>query len=219
MKIITKKYIVKTWDELTEEEKKEKINKNWEDIAIEWDNREWGIAVNRINNLKNELKIIGFNGEVFDTFYFADNSQGWWIDKIITKKIYANCDTFDFNEVDFEFGRCNQSLKNIEDIDTNCIGCYCYFNAFQTDFENDYYTYNDLELMANFKNSNDELEYKEFNQAWNEFKKEYNYFVSEFNSIVQDYFDYRYDISDDFIEEYFDGAEFEFLSEVKENEN
>ena len=72
--------------------------------------------------------------------------------------------------------------------------------------------------MANTKNKNGDLEYKEFNQAWSEFKKEYNYFVEEFNKLINGYFDDRYGMTEDFIDNYFEDMEFEFFEEVVENE-
>ena len=196
MKVINKKYIVKTWDELTEEEKQEKIHNNWEDLVMEWDNGLWDETMNRLNDLLSELKIIRFNGDVLDTFSFDDNSQGWWIGRIKTKNIIAFCDEFIFNEVDFDFGRRNQ---------------------FQTDFEDGYYNYNDLELMANEKAQNDNgLIHVEFNKAWKKFKKEYNYFVEQFNKIINDYFDDRYDMDEEFIDNYFEDMEFEFLEDIED---
>lgn len=218
MKVINKKYIVKTWGELTEEEKQEKIHHNWEDLVMEWDNGLWDDTTNCLNDLLSELKIIDFVGDVLDTFSFDDNSQGWWIKRIKTKNINAFCDTFVFNEVDFDFGRRNQSLLKMEDIENTFVGCYCYFNQFQTDFESGYYNYSDLEIMSNAKNKNGDLEYKEFNHAWNEFKKEYNYFVEQFNKLINTYFDDRYDMDEYFIDNYFEDMEFEFFSEVVENE-
>jgi hypothetical protein len=219
MKVINKKYIVKTWDELTEEEKQEKIHSNWEDLYFEWDNGLWDETMNCLNDLLSELKIIDFVGDVLDTFSFDDNSQSWWIERIKTKNINAFCDTFDFNEVDFDFGRRNQSLLKMEDIENTFVGCYCYFNQFQTDFESGYYNYSDLEIMSNTKNKNGDLEYKEFNHAWNEFKKEYNYFVEQFNKLINAYFDDRYDMDEYFIDNYFEDMEFEFFKEVVENED
>lgn len=219
MKVINKKYIVKTWDELTEEEKQEKIRNNWEDLVIEWDNGLWNVTISCLNDLLSELKIIDFEGDVLDTFSFDDNSQGWWFERIKTKNIKAFCDMFAFNEVDFDLGRRSQSLLKMEDIENTFVGCYCYFNQFQTDFENGYYNYSDLEIISNTKNKNGDLEYKEFNHAWNEFKKEYNHFVEQFNKIINAYFDDRYDMDEYFIDNYFEDMEFEFLKEVVENED
>ena len=219
MKVINKKYIVKTWDELTEEEKQEKIHSNWENLVIEWDNGLWDETVNCLNDLLSELKIIRFKGGILDTFSFGDNSHGWWIERIKTKNINAFCDTFDFSEVDFDFGRRNQSLLKTGDIKRAFVFCYCRFNHFQTDFINGWYNLSDLKRLSNVKNKNGDLKYKEFNYAWNEFKKEYNYFVEQFNKIINGYFDNRYNMDEEFIDNYFEDMEFEFLEEVVENEN
>lgn len=217
MRTITKKYIIKTWDELTDEEKEKEIEKNSEQLYCDYDNSEWEATEYCLNDLISNLKIIHFrDNDILKTISFDDNSQGWWIDRVTEKNIFATCDTFDFSDIEFEkfYG---QELKKIENL-KNITGCYCYFNQFQTDFESGYYTFEELEKMSNIT-INNKLEYEKFYNAWNEFKKEYNYFVEQFNLIINEYFDNRYNLPQDYIDFFFEDMEFEFFEEVVEYEN
>jgi hypothetical protein len=215
MRTITKKYIIKTWDELTEEEKEKEIEKNSEQLYCSYDNSEWEATENCLNDLMSNLKIIHFrDNDILKTISFDDNSQGWWIDRVIEKNIYATCDVFDFEDIELilKWGRLH-TFEN--DFNNNMCGCYCYFNQFQTDFESGYYTFEELEKLANTKTQNGNgFMFEEFYNAWNEFKKEYNYFVEQFNLIINEYFNNRYNLPQDYIDFFFEDMEFEFLKEV-----
>lgn len=214
MKILNKKYIIKTWQELTEKEKEKAIQENSEQLYCDYDNSEWEATKCCLNDLISNLKMIHFkDNDILKAIFLDENSQGWWIDRIVEKHIFATCDTFDFSDIEFEvfYG---QELKKIEDL-KNITGCYCYFNQFQTDFESDYYTFEELEKMANTKTQNGNgFMFEEFYNAWNEFKKEYNYFVEQFNLIINEYFNNRYNLPQDYIDFFFEDMEFEFLKEV-----
>ena len=220
MKVINKKYIVKTWDELSEDEKQKEIEKNSEQLYCDYDNSEWELAEHCLNDLISNLKIIHFkDNDILKAIYFDENSQGWWIDRVIEKNIFATCDIFDMENVELilKWGRLH-TFEN--DFNNNYSGCYCYFNQFQTDFESGYYTFEELEKMSNTLATNSNgLKFEEFNIAWNEFKKEYNYFVEQFNLIINEYFNNRYNLPQDFIDNFFEDMEFEFFKEVVENED
>lgn len=216
MKILNKKYIIKTWQELTEKEKEKAIQENSEQLYCDYDDSEWQDVECCLNDLISNLKIIHFkNNDILKTISFDENSQGWWIDRVQEKNIRATCDVFDFEDIELilKWGRLH-TFEN--DSNNNLCGCYCYFNQFKVDFENGYYTFEELEQMANTKTQNGNgFMFEEFYTFWNEFKKEYNYFVTQFNLITKDYFDNRYNISQDFIECFFENMEFEFLKEVR----
>lgn len=77
MKTILKKYIVKTWDELTEEEKEKEIERNCEILTNEWNNLCYENFEFELEDIKDSYKNIKF-----DDVYIDDNSQGWWIDRV-----------------------------------------------------------------------------------------------------------------------------------------
>ena len=107
MREITKKFIVKSWDELTQEEKEKQINKYQEII---WEDNERGCYDDflwRISDLKSRLKYI-----TFDDLYIDENSQGYWIEKVNKFNIYIELDGNVIDDIDFRI------RKYIDDIQT-----------------------------------------------------------------------------------------------------
>lgn len=75
MKEILKKYVVKSWQELTPEEKEAEKKKNADDIYYLNDEMCWNEYKWAFEELKNKLKYFSI-----DDIYFDDNSQGWWLE-------------------------------------------------------------------------------------------------------------------------------------------
>ena len=77
MKRILKKYVVKTWDELTEEEKEAEKEKYCEEIFRDWDDLCYERFKYNLEDIKDRYKNIKFDDVCLD-----GNSHGWWIDSI-----------------------------------------------------------------------------------------------------------------------------------------
>lgn len=99
MREITKKFIVKDWKELTEEEKNAEITKYQETLNDFWGDFCYDNFKYNIEELKSRLKYI-----TFDEVYVDENSQGYWIESIHNFNI--NIDIDDNIIDDIEFGRC-----------------------------------------------------------------------------------------------------------------
>ena len=209
MKKVTKTYIVKTWDELTEAEKEKEKQRHAEDISIAYDNELWQLTEEDLKAIEASLKIIYFNKSILDSLEIEDASQGWYIKGF--KGLKASTPSFDGSDIDIEVdGRswCGDShLKNIEDLRKE-NGLYVYFDPYKVNIEkygSGYITFDELQEIAEEKGNDDLL--KDFE----DFKKEYNFLMQETSKILQYYFNNRYDVDDEYINNYFDGAEFKFL--------
>ena len=209
MKKVARTYIVKTWDELTEAEKEKEKQRHAEDISIAHDDELWQITGEDLKAIETNLKIISFNKSILDSLEIEDTSQGWYIKGF--KGLKASTPSFDGSDIDTETGGgswCKNSyLKNIEDLREE-NGLYVYFDPYKIDIEKyggGYITFDELQEIAEEKGNDDLL--KDFE----DFKKEYNFLMQEVTKILQYYFNNRFEPDDEFINNYFDGVEFEFL--------
>lgn len=86
MKKISKTFIVKTWDELTDKEKEIQKRKYQDFICESWGDVLYDDYKYNLDELKKQLKYIDF-----DFVYVNENSQGFWIDSIknLTCTIYG----------------------------------------------------------------------------------------------------------------------------------
>ena len=196
MKILNKKYIVKTWQELTEKEKEKAIQENSEQLYCDYDNSEWKDTEYCLIDLISNLKIIHFrDNDILKTISFDDNSQGWWIDRIKNFKYNADgIDVFgehiDIYDVDFRI------RKLIESFD---IDIY------------DYYINSD---------KLDRIKATKKYQKWEEnIKQDIEKWVDCVNSLCSDLgnseYQYPYNMSDEedknFLDWYFEDIEFESI--------
>ena len=209
MKKVTKTYIIKTWDELTEAEKEKEKQRHAEDISIAYDNELWQLTEEDLKAIEASLKIISFNKSILDSLEIKDTSQGWYIKGF--KGLKAITPSFDGSDIDTEVGGLgcdgNSHLKNIEDLGEE-NGLYVYFDPYKVDIEkygSGYITFDELQEIAEEKGNDDLL--KDFE----DFKKEYNFLMQEVSKILQYYFNNRFEPNDEYINNYFDGVEFEFL--------
>lgn len=209
MEKVTRTYIIKTWDELTEAEKEKEKQRHAEDISIAHDDELWQIVEEYLEIVESSLKIIFFNKSILDSLEIEDTSQGWHINRF--KGLKASTPSFDGSDIDTETGggswRENSYLKNIEDLREE-NGLYVYFDPYKIDIEKyggGYITFDELQEIAEEKGNDDLL--KDFE----DFKKEYNFLMQEVTKILQYYFNNRFEIDDEYINNYFDGVEFEFL--------
>jgi hypothetical protein len=75
-------HTIKSWDELTDEEKEEEIDRHKEDIYMRYQDDLYEEYKMELDNLRYEFKNISF-----DEVYLDSNSQGGWIDSIKGFKI------------------------------------------------------------------------------------------------------------------------------------
>ena len=111
MREITKKFIIKTWDELTEEEKQKQIEKHQDYI---WEDNErccYDDYLYRIDELKSKLKYI-----TFKDVYIDENSQGYWIEKVHDFSICIEIDGNIIDDIEF---RIRKFIGNIQTIRLN----------------------------------------------------------------------------------------------------
>ena len=209
MEKVTRTYILKTWDELTEAEKEKEKQRNEDEISIAYDNELWQLTEEALEAIEANLKIFYFSKSILDSLEIEDNSQGWYIKGF--KGLKASTPSFDGSDIDTETGGrgCygDSHLKNIEDLREE-NGLYVYFNPYKVNIEKydgGYITFNELQEIAEEKGNDDLL--KDFE----DFKKEYNFLMQEVSKILQYYFNNRFEPDDEFINNYFDGVDFEFL--------
>ena len=177
MKTITKKFIIKNWDELNDEEKEIQKKKYDEHIWDYWSDYIYDSFLNDIEYLKSELKYI-----YFDKIFIKENSQSIWIDSF--KNFECKISYKTKNIFDIEFNK-NKYIENITYIE----------------IDNDWVSIDELRSKNGYKILAQKLE------------KEFDYFKNELNKILYDYYNDIYDIPDDFIDEFFNGMEFEFEME------
>lgn len=193
MKTILKKYVVKTWGELTEEEKeKEKenycveISNTWYDLCYE--DFKYGLE-----EIKGKYKNIKF-----ENVHIDDNSQGWWVDEV---KGFKYCiDSISIYDENISVDDIDLTIrKTIEKINANDVIIDVY-----------YIDSNKLEKIKNTK------KYKKWIEK---IVQNVNNWVEEINSLLEDYMKDIDCIPDEFVEDYFinNDVEFEFYVDTIDN--
>lgn len=184
MKTILKKYIVKTWDELTEEEKEKEIERNCEILTNEWNNLCYENFEFELEDIKDSYKNIKF-----DDVYIDDNSQGWWIDRV---------KNFNYQVDDIEIYGESISLYDID------LTIHRIINHITEDdvVVEDYYI--DSDKLKKIKAT------KKYQKWVNEIVKDVNKWIDEINEVCINYTRDIYDVPDDFVEDYFINNEIEF---------
>ena len=86
-------HTIKSWQELSREEKEEEIEKNKEGIYEYYQDCNYEDYKCELENLKEDFKDISF-----EDIYLDSNSQGWWIDRVKDFKLHFD-DIEIYNEI------------------------------------------------------------------------------------------------------------------------
>ena len=86
-------HIIKSWQELSREEKEYQIEKNKEGIYEYYQDCNYDDYKCELENLKEDFKDISF-----EDIYLDSNSQGWWIDRVKDFKLHFD-DIEIYNEI------------------------------------------------------------------------------------------------------------------------
>lgn len=190
MEIVKKTYVIKTWDELTEAEKEEQIEKNSESISMDWQDMLYEDYKYELEEIQAKYKEKGIT---FEDVYLDENSQGWWIDSIkklqVNRSINIYGEELSVYDVDIKFRR----YMYLEDV-----------------YLDDYYI-----EEAKLKRIENTKKYKKF---MDELKKDIQDMFDEINNIAENYFINEYDITRDFIDSCMEWREFEYLADDVINE-
>ena len=100
-------HTIKSWQELSREEKEEEIEKHQEGIYEYYQDCNYEDYKCELENLKEDFKDISF-----EDIYLDSNSQGWWIDRVKDFKLH-----FDDIEVYNESLYIDYDMKIRQDID------------------------------------------------------------------------------------------------------
>lgn len=184
MKTILKKYVVKTWDELTEEEKEKQKEKYYDMLVNDWSNVLYNDFEEELADIQDRYKNIKF-----DDIYINDDSQGWCIDKIKNFKYQVD----DINIYD-------ESLS-LYDIDFTICKIIKHITKDDVIVE-DYYV--DSDKLKKIKAT------KKYQKWVNKIVEDVNKWVDEINEVCINYMNDLYDMPDYFIDDYFINNEIEF---------
>lgn len=184
MKTILKKYIVKTWEELTEDEKEKEKERYCEKISSDWADLRYEDFKNDLEDIKDRYKNINF-----DDVYIDYNSQGFWIDCIKNFRYYPK-EISIYGENIYLYNIDIKICKTIRNITSDDII-----------IEDYYIDDNKLEKITATK------KYKK----WiNDIVEDVNKWIDEINKICKNYIDNFNVVPNDFIEDYFINNEIEF---------
>ena len=194
METILKKYVVKTWDELTEEEKEVGKEKYCEEISRDWDDICYEDFKYELEDIKERYKNIKFDDILLDY-----NTQCYWLDKIKGFEYYPEEITI-YGENIYLYDVDIKICKTINSITSDDI------------IIEDYYIDNDkLEKIKATKKY----------QKWvNKIVEDVNNWINEVNEVCKNYIEDWDDIPDDFVEDYFKNNDIEFeyyINTIKEN--
>ena len=114
-------YIIKSWEELTDDEKRQEIDNNQESIYQCYQEDLVNIYESDLDYLKEKYKNISF-----DYIYLDGNSQGNWIDSVKNFKYYNNNiniygEDIELHDIDLHIH------KYIENITTDDLDIYTYY--------------------------------------------------------------------------------------------
>lgn len=187
-------HTLRTWSELTREEKEEEIEKNSEMIYQDYQNMLYEDFKYQLDEIRNEFKEI-----TFDDIYFDSSSQGSWIDTIKNFKLNASINIYD------------EELW-VDDIDLH------FRKYIRDDFEiyvDNYYI--DDDKLARIENTK---KYKNWLSEQYTLVSKWIDRVNEISKYMLDReYSYPYNLDDeedsDWLEGWFEGQEFETIEEVK----
>lgn len=186
MKTILKKYIVKTWDELTEEEKEKEKERYYEEIDREWYDVLYNDFEEDLSDIQGRYKNIKF-----DDIYLDDNSHGWWIDRVKNFN-YQVDDIVIYGE-----------LISLYDIDLTIHQIINHITEDDVVVEDYYIDDNKLEKIKATK---------KYEKWVNDIVEDVNKWIDEINEVCIKYMsNYNYNYApDDFVEDYFKNNDIEF---------
>lgn len=185
MKTILKKYVVKSWEELTIEEQKTLIEEKEDLIMENWQYFAFEDFKYGIKEIKEKYKNIKFENVCIE-----DNSSGdLWVDRVE------------------EFKYCTDSISiydeniSVDDIDLTIRETIEEINANDVIIDDYYIDSNKLERIKNTKKY----------QKWvEEIVQDVNNWVEEINNLCEDYMKKVYSIPNEFVKDYFINDKFEF---------
>ena len=190
-------HIIRSWDELSREEKEKEIEKRHEQIYEWYQEDMYNIYKESLEMLKEDFPHIDF-----EDIYLDSNSQGWWIDRI--KDFKYNTDDIEIygeklwvDYVDFRI------RKIIEDFDINI---------------DDYYVSEDKLRKI--------ITTKKYQKWYEDIKKDIQNWIDRLNVIcatlgnAEYYYPYNLDNENDkdWLDNYFSDEEFTDTREVFEND-
>lgn len=184
MKTILKKYVVKTWEELTEDEKEKKKENYCEDISSSW----WELCYKDFEYGLEEIKE-KYKNIKFENVYIDDNFQCWCVEEVkgfkyCTDSISIYDENISIDDIDLTI------RKTIEMITANDV------------IIDDYYI--DSNKLERIKNT------KKYQKWVEEIVQDVNNWVEEINNLCKDYMKKVYNIPNEFVEDYFRDDEFDF---------
>lgn len=181
-KTVTKKYIVKTWEELTEAEKQKQIEKDSEQLVYFWSEYLYECFNENLDELKEKLKFF-----TFDDVFADSNSQGFWIDSIKNLKLYIK-DSGKYGGY-FVDGDCDITIrKYIDSLDT----IYLYMDAYKCEYKDGSYLQG-YQTIKELEQSTD----KNIINLLKDIKKDFDILKNGINDAVQNYFLSLQDMWDD----------------------
>lgn len=189
-------HTIRSWEELTTEEKKKEIEERHESIYELYQENLYNNFLFELEDIKEQFENISF-----DTIYMDSNSQGWWIDRVVKFKVYYSINIFGET---LEVEDINLHIrKYIDNIDENDIYVY------------DYYI--ETDKMEKIKNS------KKYKNWIDSIIKEVNSFIDKINSACKEVgngeYHCPYDLEDtedrEFLEVYFENEEFETIENIE----
>lgn len=201
---LIKTYIVKEWDELTEEEKEKEKEKNYDSILESWQEQQQELFEEEINRAQNDA--IQFKKEWYNSLDVEDYNTTYWLRNNV-RNINFNIDSFCINDLHFE----SDGKKLLK------------YNDLQ---KKNYYG-GDISILPKYEISGDLTGYVTFEEIEKaiendeEFKKEYNIFIELYNEFVDDInnalsiLDDFYDVPDEFVEDYCEWKEYEYLDKTE----
>lgn len=201
---LIKTFIVKEWDELTEEEKEKEKEKNMDSILESWQEYQQELFEEEIYRASNGA--IQFKNEWYNSLDVEDYYNTYWL-RNNTKNINFNVESFSITDLYFESD--GKKLLKYNELQ-NCDGGY-------------------ISILPKYKIAEDLSGYVTFEEIEkaikndDEFKKQYDIFIELYNEFVDDInnalsiLDDMYDVPEEFIEDSCQWKEYTFFekSEVR----
>lgn len=192
-------YVVKTWDELTREQKESEIDTHKEAIYEDYQEQLYQSWLYDLENLQLEIKNI-----TFDNIYIDSNSQGAWIDSITNFQLHF--DSIDIFGERIEIDDVNLTFrKYILNIEENDLYIY------------DYYINDDK--MTKIKNTK---KYKKWVKNIIDTINKWIDLVNTYaKTLIDNEYNYPYNLDSDdiyFLNDFFDGQEFVYELIEKDGE-
>lgn len=201
---LIKTYIVKEWDELTDEEKEKEKEKHYEAILESWQEQQHELFEEEINRASSGA--IQFTGEWYNSIDTQEYGTRYYLHDNV-RNINFNIESFSISELYFESDG-KKLLKYNELKNKN------YYGGFISILPK-YKIAEDLTGYATFEEIQKAIENDE------EFKKQYNIFIELYNEFVDainnalSILDDLYDVPEEFINDFCDWKDYEFFDKME----